>query len=133
MKYVFLLSILAVGTLFVTGAIAQHEGHEGHTAPPAADKSAAAPAKGDAKQAMKGGMMAEHAEVAKLVDQLVTGFEAIETEKDPAALKAELAEHGKLLKELQAKVQGKSQMMEQMHGQMQGKMQEKMKGKMKQQ
>ena len=63
-------------------------------------------------------MMAEHAEAAKLVDQLMNGFTAIESEKDPAALKEKLAEHGKLLKELQTKLQGQSQMMEQMHGKM---------------
>jgi len=115
MRNALALSILAVGTLFVTGAVAQHEGHEGHTAPPA-DKSVATPARDE----MKCGMMAEHAEAAKLVDQLVNGFAAIESEKDPAALKEKLAEHGKFLKELQTKLQGQSQMMEQMHGKMMG-------------
>ena len=112
----FVLSTFALGTLLVTGAIAQHEGHEGHGAPLAADQPAATPANNE----MKGGMMAEHAQVDKLVDQLVTGFAAIESEKDPAALRAKLAEHGKLLKELQSKLQGQSQRMEHMHGMMMG-------------
>ena len=130
MRNILLLSTLAVGTLFVTGAIAQHEGHEGHNAPPAAEQPAATPAKGEMAGEMtgemtgemKGGMMAEHAEVAKLADRLVNGFAAIENETNATALKAKLAEHGKLLKELQAKLQGKTQMMEQMHGQMKEKM-----------
>ena len=63
-------------------------------------------------------MMAEHAAAAKLADQLVAGFAAIETEKDPAALKAKLAAHVKLLRELQGKLQGQSKMMEHMHGMM---------------
>lgn len=99
--------------LMVDGAVAQHEGHG---APPA-DKSAAQPTN-DAKHEMKGGMMAEHAEAAKLADQLVAGFAAIENEKDPAALQAKLAEHGKLLKDLQAKLQGPAKKMENMKGKM---------------
>ncbi|MBZ5676527.1 MAG: hypothetical protein LAP61_20005 [Acidobacteriia bacterium] len=117
MRNTLALSLLAVGTLLVTGAVAQHEGH---TAPPAADKSAGMPMNGMMGQMMP--MMAMHAEVAKLVDQLVTGLAAIESEKDPAALKEKLAEHGKLLKELQTKLQGQSQMMEHMHGMMMGGM-----------
>ena len=120
MRNMLILSVLAVGTLLVTGAVAQHEGHEGHNAPPAADKSAVTPAKDEMKGEMKGGMMAAHAEAGKLADQLVASFAAIENEKDPAALKEKLAEHGKLLKELQSKLHGQSQMMEQMHGKMMG-------------
>ena len=112
MRDIVLLALFAVGTFLVTGAAAQHEGH---TATPT-DKSAAAPVKDE----VNGGMMAEHAEAAKLVDQLVNGFAAIENENDPAALKAKLADHGKLLKELQAKVQEQSKMMEHMHGMMMG-------------
>ena len=115
MRNIFLVSVFAVGTFLVTGAVAQHEGH---TAPPA-DKSAAMPMKGPMMGEMMP-MMAAHAEAAKMVDQLVNGFAAIENEKDPAALKEKLAEHGKLLKELQAKLQGQSQMMEHMHGMMMG-------------
>ena len=112
MRDIFLLALFAVGTFLVTGAAAQHEGHT----MPAPDKAAAAPAKDE----MKGGMMAEHAEAAKLADQLVNGFAAIENEKDPAALKEKLAEHGRLLKELQGKLKAQSQMMDQMRGKMMG-------------
>ena len=103
------MAIFALGTSLVTAG--QHEGH----AAPQADRSTAAP-----KDGMKGGMMAEHAEAAKLVDQLVTGFAAIESEKDPAAFNIKLAEHGKLLRELQTKLHEQSQMMEHMHGMMMG-------------
>jgi hypothetical protein len=48
-------------------------------------------------------MMMGQTETGKLVDQLVKSFTAIEAEKDPAALKGKLAEHGALLKELQTK------------------------------
>jgi len=69
---------------------------------------------------MMGQMMADRAEIGKLVDELAKSFAAIEAEKDPAALKAKLAKHGKLLKELQAKVQAESKMMEHMHQMMMG-------------
>ena len=65
-------------------------------------------------------MMAAHVEVAKTVDQLVNSFAAIENEKDAKVRNEKLAEHGKLLKELQTKLQGQSQMMEHMRGMMMG-------------
>jgi hypothetical protein len=70
---------------------------------------------------MSGGMamMAQHQETAKLIDQLVASFAAIDAEKDPAVLKGKLAEHGTLLKQLQAKSQESMRMM--------GKIQEHMK------
>ena len=105
------LASFAAATLLVTGALAQHEGH---TAPPSDKAVAAAPE-------MKCGMMAEHVETAKLVDKLVNGFAAIENEKDPAALQAKLAQHGKLLKDLQAQLQGSAQKMETMKGKMMDK------------
>ena len=136
MRNIFLVSVLAVGTLLVTGAIAQHEEHHGTQAAPPADKSAAMPMgqmMGQMGQMMTqmnqmtgqmtgqmGQMMTTRAEVAKLTDQLVNGFAAIENEKDAKARNEKLAEHGKLLKELQTKLQGQSQMMERMQGMMMG-------------
>ena len=104
-----ILSILAATGSLVTEALAQHEGHHPDDATPAASQAPPADKISDKM------MMAEHAEVAKLVDQLAKSFAGIENEKDPAALEARLAEHGKLLKALQAKVQGHEQMMEHMH------------------
>jgi len=106
-----LVGLFAAATLLVTGVVAQHEGHHPEGAAPPAEKAAPAAEKQ---------MMGMHAEVAKLADQLAKSFAAIENEKDPAALKAKLAEHGKLLKDLQAKLKGQSQMMEHMHGMMMG-------------
>jgi hypothetical protein len=71
------------------------------------------------------GMMAEmqgQQETARLVDRLLASLAAIETEKDPAALKEKLAAHRALLKELQAKVEAESGRMEKMHQMMGGKM-----------
>jgi len=65
-------------------------------------------------------MMAAHAEAAKLADQLVAGFAAIENETNAEARNEKLAEHGKLLRELQANLKKQSEMMEHMHGMMMG-------------
>ena len=65
-------------------------------------------------------MMAAHAEAAKLADQLVNGFAAIETETNTKERNEKLAEHGKLLRELQANLKQQSEMMEHMHGMMMG-------------
>jgi hypothetical protein len=110
MRTIF-VGIFAAATLLVTGVVAQHEGHH--------PEGAAPPAEQAAPQADKQ-MMSMHADVAKLADQLAKSFASIENEKDPTALKAKLAEHGKLLKELQAKLQGQTQMMEHMHAMMMG-------------
>src|SRR3990172_7855091 len=56
-------------------------------------------------------MMSQHQETAKVIDQLVNSFSALENEKDPAVLKNKLAEHGALLKQLQSKFQESSGMM----------------------
>lgn len=106
-----LIGVFAAATLLVTGIVAQHDEHHPEGAAPPAEKATPAAEKQ---------MMGMHAEVAKLADQLAKSFAAIENEKDPAALKAKLAEHGKLLKELQTKLQGQTQMMEHMHSMMMG-------------
>ena len=111
MRNIFLVSVLAVATLLAIGAMGQQ-------ATPPADKSAGMPMNGMMGQMMP--MMAAHAEAAKLADQLVTGFAAIENEKDAKVRDEKLAEHGKLLRELQANLKGQSQMMEHMHGMMMG-------------
>jgi len=113
MRNIFLVSIFAIGTLW---AVAQHEGHQQGTPP--AETSAAMPMTGMMGQMMP--MMTAHAEAAKMVDQLVNGFAAIENEKDAKVRNEKLAEHGKLLRELQANLKGQSQMMERMHGMMMG-------------
>jgi len=121
-----MVAAVAVATgLFVTGAVAQHEEHHSDQGTPPAEKSDT----GKMGGMMSGNMMTQmpkmmmgQTETGKLVDQLVKSFAAIEAEKDPAALKATLAEHGGLLKELQTKVQSQSRMMDMMQHMMGGSM-----------
>jgi len=124
MRLIMLTMAVATG-LLIARLPAQHEQHQPQASPPAPQT--------DTKQAskmMSGGMMSQmpmmmmaQSETAKLVDELAKSLEAISegigAETDPAALKAKLAEHGALLKELQAKVQAQShrmEMMQQMKG-----------------
>ena len=109
-----LIVVFAAATLAITGVVAQQAG-------PPADRSAGMPMgqmMGNMGQMMgqmnhmmgqmtgqMGPMMATNANAAKLADQLVNGFAAIENEKDAKVRNEKLAEHGKLLKELQTKLQ----------------------------
>lgn len=93
--------VLVGAGLFVTGAAAQHQ-------------DSAAP-----MQHMQM-MMAEHQETARLVDQLLASFASIESEKDPEVLKQELAEHGRMLRQLQANIQAHTHRMQMMHQKMDG-------------
>jgi hypothetical protein len=105
---------LAAGLLIAAAAAAQHEQHSApHGSSPAGTMSG-----GMACQMMSGEMSCPHQEMKTLVGELVTSFEAIRGEQDPAALKSKLAAHEALLKQLQAKSQEKCPMMEMMGQQM---------------
>jgi hypothetical protein len=121
------VAFAAAGGLFLTSAVAQREGHDhaqaDQTGQAAQSGQAAEPAdKSDTGKAggmMSGGMMSmmtkEQEDTSKLVERIMKSFAAIEAEKDPRLVKEKLAEHGALLKELEAKVQAHAQMMEMMH------------------
>ncbi len=114
-----LVGVFAAATLLVTGLVAQHDEHHPDQATPATDKAASMPMMGQMMGQMMP-MMAAHAEAAKLADQLVAGFAAIENENNTKERNEKLAEHGKLLRQLQANLKGQSEMMEHMHGMMMG-------------
>lgn len=121
-----MLVAVAVATgLLVTGAVAQHEEHHQDQAAPPADKTDTGKTggmmSGNGMSQMPQMMMGQN-ETGKLVDQLTKSFAAIEAEKDLAALREKLAEHGLLLKELQAKVRAQSHMMDMMQHMMGGSM-----------
>lgn len=100
------LFVLVLIALFTTGLAAQHaQHHPDQTAPEQEAKSQVAP---------PGGMMARHAEMAKLVDELSQSLAALETEKDPAIMKKKLAEHRVLIEQLQSKMKECSGMMQKM-------------------
>ncbi len=58
-----------------------------------------------------GGMMDHHSEITQLMDKLAQSFAAVQAEKDPAQLAKKIAEHGAILKELQAKMAEHQKMM----------------------
>jgi hypothetical protein len=112
----WVISVAMATGVFATGALAQHEGHQPNQTAPPADKA------GPHSMA---GMMAEmqgQQEAVRLVDRSLASLDAIEAEKDPAALREKLAAHRALLKELQAKIEAQSSRMEKMHRMMGEKM-----------
>jgi hypothetical protein len=67
---------------------------------------------------MMGPMMAQHQELSQLMNQMLQSMTAINSEKDPARLKALLAEHAALLDQMRSKMVGQGNMMQNMAGQM---------------
>jgi hypothetical protein len=114
-----IVTIAALG-LFVAGAAAQHEGHHSDQAP--AQAGMTGPNACGPMMSQMPSMMMGQTDSWKLVEELQKSLAAIEAEKDPAALKAKLAEHGALLKQLQAKVLSQSHRMEMMQHMMSGSM-----------
>lgn len=67
---------------------------------------------------MMGQMMAQHQEMSQLMSKMMQSMTAINSEKDPAKLKALLAEHAALLDQMHTKMMGQGNMMQSMAGQM---------------
>ncbi len=63
------------------------------------------------KEKMASKDMDGHREMTQLVDKIAQSFAAIEAEKDPTSLAAKMAEHRKLIEQLQALVVKHGQMM----------------------
>jgi len=113
----------AVATgLLVTAAAAQHEGHHEDQAAPSPDKTATGGMSGMKSGNMMSQMMTGQSETARLVDQLMKSFAAIESENDPTAMREKLAEHGVALTKLQTTVQAQSRRMNMIQNMMSGGM-----------
>lgn len=67
---------------------------------------------------MMGQMMAQHQEMSQLMSKMMQSMTAINAEKDPAKLKALLAEHAALMDQMHTKMMGQGNMMHDMAGQM---------------
>ena len=99
--------VLPALALMVIGAAAQNQGKQ----QPAPGMCPMCP-QGQAMEGMP--MMAQHQEMAKLIDQVSKSAAALEKENDPTALKKKVAEHNALVKKLDAKFHSMDQMMKQM-------------------
>jgi hypothetical protein len=67
---------------------------------------------------MMGQMMAQHQDMSQLMSKMMQSMTAINSEKDPAKLKALLAEHTALMDQMRNKMMGQGNMMQNMAGQM---------------
>jgi hypothetical protein len=67
---------------------------------------------------MMGQMMTRHQEMSQLMNKMMQSMAAINNEKDPAKLKALLAEHAALLDQMRMGMMGQGNMMQNMAGQM---------------
>jgi hypothetical protein len=69
---------------------------------------------------MMGQMMAQHQEMSEMMSKMMQSMTAIDAEKDPAKLKALLAEHTALMNQMHDKMIGQGKMMHDMAGKMKG-------------
>ena len=65
-------------------------------------------------QGMMGPMMTHHQQMSELMNKLTQSMAALESEKDPAALKSKLAEHRALLEQMRTQMTQQSGMMQRM-------------------
>ena len=79
---------------------------------------------------MMGQMTAQNQEMSDLMKKVMQSMTAIQSEKDPAALKAKLAEHAALLDQMRTKTMQHGDMMQKMSGMMPGMMSGMMSGMM---
>jgi hypothetical protein len=68
---------------------------------------------------MMGQMTTHHQQMTELMNKLMQDMVAIQNEKDPAALKAEIAEHRALLTQMRDQMNQQGGMMQNMSGQIQ--------------
>lgn len=72
---------------------------------------------GGGMMGMVGQMTSHHHQMTALMNKLTESMTAIQNEKDPAALKARLADHATLLKQMHDEMMQQSGMMQRMSGQ----------------
>ena len=75
------------------------------------------PSPGMMGRGMMGPMMAHHQQMSELMNKLTQSMAALESEKDPAALKSKLAEHRALLEQMRTHMAQQSGMMQRMAAQ----------------
>ena len=75
------------------------------------------PSPGMMGRGMMGPMMAHHQQMSELMNKLTQSMAALESEKDPAALKSKLAEHRALLEQMRTQMTQQSGMMQRMAAQ----------------
>ena len=103
------LSLLGLAALGITVVVA-----------PAQQKDNAAKGKSGMMSGsqMMGQMMTHHQGMSELMNKMTQSMTAINNEKDPAKLKALLAEHAALMDQMRTKMMGEGTMMQNISGQM---------------
>lgn len=115
-----MLVIAGLASTLAIGALAQQQGQTSPTQPNSGMM-------GQAQGMMGGGMMmgtmsqmmTHHQQMTELMNKLTQNMTAIQNEKDPAALKAKLAEHQALLEQMREQMTQQGGMMHNMSGQVQ--------------
>ena len=109
------LSVFAIGGLAQRPAQDETSQPEAHQARPSLMQGMAG-MMGSGTPGQMGQMMNRHQQMMENMSKLMQSMAAIEAEKDPAALKAKLAEHRALLEKMRSHMTNQGEMMQQMMG-----------------
>jgi len=123
--------LIGVLVLFAAGAVAQHEEHypDSHATQPQAQTPTQSGTAGSGMMSggmmgmmmnmmmgQMGQMMAQSQQMNDTMNKLMQSMTAIENEKDPAALKAKVAEHRALMEQMRGQMMQQGGMMQMMMG-----------------
>jgi len=112
MRYKMLL-VAGLASSLTIGALAQKQGQTSPSQPKPGMMG------GGLMMGMMGQMTTHHQQMTELMNKLIQNMAAIQNEKDPAALKAKLAEHQVLLEQMRDQMTQQGGMMHNMSGQLQ--------------
>jgi uncharacterized coiled-coil protein SlyX len=119
MRYKILLVAGLASTLAI-GALAQKQSQTSPNQPnPGMMGQGQGMLGGGLMMGMMGQMTTHHQQMTELMNKLIQNMAAIQNEKDPAALKANLAEHQALLEQMRDQMTQQGGMMHNMSGQIQ--------------
>lgn len=119
MRYKMLVVATLASTLAI-GALAQQQGQTSPSQPdPGTMSQGQGMTGGRMMMGMMGQIMTHHQQMTELMNKLIQNMTAIQNEKDPAALKAKLAEHQALLQQMHDQMTRQGGMMHNMSGQIQ--------------
>jgi hypothetical protein len=108
-----MFAVVGLASILAVAAFAQQQGQTSSQA------NSRMMGQGQGMMGMMGQMTTHHQQMTELMNKLVQSITAIQSEKDPAALKAKIAEHQALLAQMRDQMTQQGGMMQNMSGQIQ--------------
>ena len=114
-----MLAVAGLASILAIGAFAQQQGQTSPSQTNPGMMGQGQGMMGGGMMGMMGQMTTHHQQMTELMNKLMQSMTAIQNEKDPAALKAKIAEHQALLAQMHEQMTQQGGMMHNMSGQLQ--------------